>query len=158
MGRPRVSGQTYPNLLGSWSDSEHALRLDAVFQSVSRDACRTAHILVRGVSARPNQPDLQLFRPLVCLDSVLELADRRGKIWREGTVDVWLELGEINLNELIVLNPLILVKLSGVLACEVADLTPLGRSEVVVHAVVEWEEGGRCTNFGTLNDKVSQCR
>lgn len=137
------------NLLGTGGDGEEGLGLNAVVESVLGNRGGAAHVLVRGVGARADKTDLEVLGPAVGLDGILELADGGGKIGSEGTVDVGLELGEVDLDELVVLSTLVLAELSGVLAGEVTDLATLGGGQVVVHAVVEGEEGGSSTNFST---------
>lgn len=137
------------NLLGTRGNGEQRLGLETVVQSVAGDGSSTGHILVGGVGARADQTDLELLGPLVGLDSLLELGDGSGKIGSEGTVDVGLELIEVDLNELIVLSTLILTEGSSVLAREVTNVLTLGGLQVVVHAVVEGEDRGGSTNLGT---------
>lgn len=120
------------NLLGTRSDSEKCLGLDTVVKRVLGDGCRTAHVLVRGVGARSNQTNLQLLWPLVLLDSLRELADRCGEIGSEGSVDMWLKLVKVDLDQLVVLGALVLAKLSSVSASEVTDVSTLGGGEVIV--------------------------
>lgn len=137
------------NLLRSRCDSEHALGLDTVVKRILSNRGGTAHVLVRGVCAGTDQTDLELLRPLVLLNRLLELAQRGGKIWGERSVDVWLELAEVDLDEFVVLGALVFAELLGVGAGEVSDVSTLGGSQVVVHAVVEWEEGRGGTDFST---------
>lgn len=144
------------DLLGTGSDGEEGLGLDTVVESVTGNGSGTRHILVRGVGARSDKTDLHLLGPAVGLDSLLELADGGGKIGSEGTVDVRLKLGEVNLNELVILSALVLLELLGVGAREVTNLLALGGVQVVVHAVVEGEEGGGGTNLSTVL-VVSEC-
>jgi hypothetical protein len=137
------------NLLGTRGDGEQRLGLQTVVKSVTGDGSSAGHILVGGVGARADQTDLELLGPLVGLDSLLELRDRSGKIGGEGTVDVGLELIEVDLDELIVLSTLILTELGGVLTRELTNVLTLGGLQVVVHAVVEGEDGGSGTNLST---------
>lgn len=137
------------NLLGTGSDSEESLGLDAVVESVLGDGGGTAHVLVGGVGARADQTDLELLRPAVGLDGILELGDGGGQIGSERTVNVRLELGQVDLQELVVLGALVFAELLGVEAGEVTNVGTLGGGEVVVHAVVEGEDGGGGTNFST---------
>lgn len=141
-----LNGST--NLLRSWGNGEEGLGLEAVGHGILRDRGRAGHVLVRRVGARADQTDLELFRPLVGLDSLLELADGGGKIGGEGTVDVGLKLREVNLDKLVVLGTLILAKLLSIFAGEVTNGLALGGIEVVVHAVIEGEHRGGGTNFG----------
>jgi len=135
------------NLLGTRSDSEDGLGLDTVVHGVLSDGSGARHVLVRGVCARTNQTDLEVRRPVVVGDGLLELADRGGKIWGEGTVDVRLELREVDLDQLVVFCTLVFTKLLGVRASKVTNLLALGSCKVVVHAVIEGEDGGRGTDF-----------
>jgi hypothetical protein len=135
------------NLLGTGSDGEDGLGLDAVVESVLGNGSGTAHVLVRGVGARADQTDLELLGPTIGLDGILELADGGGKIGGEGTVDVRLELRKVDLDELVVLGALVLAELVGVLTGEVTDLRSFRGYKVIVHAVIEGEERGGSTNL-----------
>ena len=137
------------NLLGTRSNSEDRLGLQTVVESILGDGSSTRHILVRRVGARANQTDLELLGPAVGLDSLLELRDGSSQVRGEGTVDVGLELGQVDLDQLVVLSTLILAKVLGVGAGEVTNLLTLGSLQVVVHAVVEGEERGGGTNLST---------
>lgn len=137
------------DLLGTGGNGEQSLGLDTVVKGVTSDGGGTGHVLVGGVGARTDQTDLELLRPLVGLDGLLELGDGSGKVRSEGTVDVRLELGKVDLNQLVVLGTLILTEFLGVLAGEVTNVPALGGVEVVVHAVVEGEERGGGTDFST---------
>ena len=137
------------NLLGTGGDGEQRLGLDAVVESVTGNGGGTGHILVGGVGARTNQTDLELLGPLVGLDGLLELGEGSSQIGGEGTVDVRLELIQVDLDELVVLGTLVLTELGSVLAREVTNVLTLGGLQVVVHAVVEGEHGGSSTDLGT---------
>lgn len=108
-----------------------------------------AHVLVRRVGARSDQRDLELRRPVVLLHSRGELRDRGSKIGGERTVDVRLEFGEVDLDDLVVLGTLVglEVMLEGLGVGR--DVAALGRAEVVAHARVVGEEGGGRADFGT---------
>ena len=137
------------DLLRTRGDSEERLRLDAVVKSVTGNGSGTGHVLIRGVGARTNQTDLEVLRPLVGVDSLLELGYGGSKVRSEWTVDVRLELGEVDLNQLVVLSTLVLAELLTVAPGEVGNVLTLGCLEVVVHAVVVGEERRGGTNFGT---------
>lgn len=151
-----VSLNSRSNLLGTGSDGEERFGLDTVGHGILGNGSGAAHILIRGIRARTDKADLELFWPLIGLDSLLELADGCSKIGSEGTVDVGLELREVELDKLVVLCTLVLVELRGVLASEVADRLPLSGLEIVVHAVVEGEQGGGGTDLGTAKVAVSR--
>ena len=142
-----LNGST--DLLRARGDSEHRLGLDAVVQSVPGDGRSTGHILVRGIGAGANQTDLELLGPLVGVNGLLELGDGSSKIRSEGTVDVRLELGQVDLDQLVVLSTLVLAQLRSVFAREVTNALTLCGLQVVVHAVVEGEHGGGGTDLST---------
>ena len=144
-----TSGNSSADLLRTRSDSEESLGLDAVIKSIAGDGGSTGHVFVGRVGTGTNQTDLELLWPVVGLDSLAELRDWGGKIWGEWTVDVWLKLGEVDLNEFVVFSALIFSELLGVYTGEVTNILTLGSSKVLVHAVVEWEERGSGTNLGT---------
>jgi hypothetical protein len=137
------------NLLGTGSDGEDGLGLDAVVESVLGNGSGTAHVLVRGVGARADQTDLELLGPAVGLDGILELADGGGKIGSEGTVDVGLELRKVDLDELVVLGALVLAELVGVGTSVVTDFRSFRSCEVIIHAVTEAEKRGGRADLGT---------
>ena len=90
-----VTSDSSTDLFGTGSDSELALGVQTVFSSLTSDGSSAGHILVRRVGARTDQRNLQLLRPAVLLDSVLELRERGSKVRGERTVDVRLELGQV---------------------------------------------------------------
>lgn len=137
------------DLLRTGGDSEGRLSLDTVVESVTGDSGSARHVFVRGVGARADQTNLELFGPLVGVNSLLELGDRGGKVGGEGTVDVRLELVEVDLDQLVVFSTVILVKLLRVLLGEVTNALTLGGVQVLVHAVVEGEDGSGGTNLST---------
>ena len=137
------------DLLGTGGNGEQSARLDTVVQSITGNGGGTGHILVGGVGARADQTDLELLGPAVGIDGLGELGDGGGQIGGEGTVDVGLQLGQVDLDELVVLGTLVLTELLGVVAGEVTNVGTLGGLQVVVHAVVEGEHGGGGTNLST---------
>jgi hypothetical protein len=137
------------NLLGTRGNGEERLGLQAMVEGVLSDRGGTGHVLVRGVSARANKTDLELLGPLVGLNSLLELGDRGSKIGSEGTVDVRLQLREVDLNQLIILGALVFAKLVGVRPSELTNVLTLSGLQVVVHAVVEGEQRGSSADFST---------
>lgn len=144
-----ITGNGGANLLGTGSNSEDRLGLETVVQSVTGDGGATGHVLVRRVGARANETDLQVLGPVVVLDGLGELRDGSSQIGGEGTVDVRLEFGQVDLDQLVVLGALVLTQLLGVDPGEITNVLALGGGEVVVHAVVEGEDGGRGTDFST---------
>lgn len=142
-----LNGST--DLLGTGGDGEEGLGLQTVVKGVLSNGGSAGHVLVGGVGARADKTNLELLGPLVGLNGLLELGDGGGQVRSEGTVDMGLELGQVDLNQLVVLSTLILAELLGVLAGEVTDVLTLGGLQVVVHAVVEGEHGGGGTNLST---------
>lgn len=86
-----VTGDGSADLLGTGSDGVLACDGETVCLGFVGDGGRARHILVRRVSARTDQGDLELSGPLVLLNSLGELGDGGGEIGSERTVDVWLE-------------------------------------------------------------------
>lgn len=137
------------DLLGTGRNSEERLRLQTVVDSVLGDRGSTGHVLVRRVGARADQTDLELLRPSVGLNGVLELRDGGGQVRGERSVDVRLELGQVDLDQLVVLSTLVLAEVLGIGAGEFTNGLTLSDLQVVVHAVVEGEKRGRSTDFST---------
>ena len=137
------------NLLRTRGNGEQRLGLDTVVKSVLSNGGGTGHVLIRGVGAGSNQTDLEVLGPLVNINSLLELGDRGSKVRSERTVDVGLELRQVDFDQLVILGTLILAELLAVGAGEVGDLLTLGDLEVVVHAVVVGEERSSGTNLST---------
>lgn len=137
------------NLLGTRSDSEARLGLDTVVEGITGNGSTTSHILVRGVGARADQANLELLGPLVVLDSLTKLGDGSSQIGSEGSVDVGLELRQVNLDELVVLGALIGLETVGVGASKVTNLLALSGLEVLVHVLAEGEDGGGGTDLST---------
>ena len=145
-----ITGSGGTDLLRAGGDEEGRLGLDAVVEGITGDGGATRHILVRGVGARADQTSLELNGPVVVLDGLGELGEGSGKIGGEGAVDVGLELGEVDLDDLVVLGTLIGAELVGVGTGKVTDVLAASGLEVVVLAVAEGEDGGGGTNLGTL--------
>ena len=137
------------NLLGARGDGEQGLSLETVVHGVLGNGGGTGHILVGGVGARADQTDLQLGWPVVLLDSILELGDGSSQVGSEGSVDMGLEFAQVDLDELIVFRALILTETLSISSGKIANGTALGSLQVVVHAVVIWENGSSSTNFST---------
>lgn len=137
------------NLLRTRGNGEQRLGLDTVVKSVLSNGGGTGHVLIRGVGAGSNQTDLEVLGPLVNINGLLELGDRGSKVRSERTVDVRLELRQVDFDHLVILGTLILAELLAVGTGEIGDLLTLGDLEVVVHAVVVGEERSSGTNFST---------
>ena len=144
-----IAGNGGANLLGTGGDDESGLGLEAVVESVTGDGSSAGHILVGGVGARADKTDLELLGPVVLLGSLGELGDGGSKIGGEGTVDVGLELAQVDLDVLVVLSTLIGAELLLVDLGELGNLGTLGGDEVVEHGLVVGEDGGGGTNLST---------
>lgn len=144
------------NLLGTRSNGELRLCLEAVISCLLCDGRAAGHVFVRRVGARADQCNLEFLWPFVLLDLLSEFGDGGGEIGSEGTVDMWLELRKVlrtesemelnhvnlthNLDDLIILGTLIRNKIMGELLSILGNLRALGSVEVVDHAGVEGEE------------------
>lgn len=62
---------------------------------------------------------------------------------------MWLELAQVDLDELIVFGTLVFTEILGIRSREITNGLTLGGLEVVVHTVVEWEERGSGTDLST---------
>jgi hypothetical protein len=137
------------DLLRSGGDGESGLGLESVVSGLLGNVGGSGHVLVRGVGAGTDKSDFELLGPRVLLDLGGELGDGGGKIGGEGTVDVGLKLGEVDLDSLVVLGSLVGSQVVG----ELLGVSGLGGSsgglEVGSHSLVEGEERGGSTNLGT---------
>lgn len=144
-----VSSNGSADLLGTGGNGELGLGGKTVGSGLPGNVGRSRHVLVRRVGARANETDLELLRPGVPLDLIGKLGEGSGKVRGEGTVDVGLELSEVDLNPLVILTTLVrlkvVVKLLGVLR----NGRTVGGLEVAAHSVVEGEERGGGTNFSS---------
>ncbi|EEQ36878.1 aconitate hydratase, mitochondrial precursor [Clavispora lusitaniae ATCC 42720] len=145
-----VSSNGGSDLFGTWRDGEDRLRLQAVGSSIFNDRSSSGHVLIRGVGTRTNQTNLNFQRPAVSNSGFLHLRNWGSQIWGEWTVDVRFQSVQVNFNDLVVLTTFIssqevlLVKLG-----ELGNLRSTGSIQVVNHRVVEWENRGGSTDFGT---------
>ena len=101
-------GQAVPldggsDLLAAGSDVEGSLGLETLGQRLLHQAGHPGHVLVAGVSARPDQSVLHLQRPAVRLGSAAQLRDGGGEVGSEGPVDVGLQRAQVDLHHLVVL-------------------------------------------------------
>jgi hypothetical protein len=109
-----ILGNSSPDLFRPRGNEENRLGLDAVVESITGNASSAVHVLVRAVGAGSDQADLELLGPVVVLGSLGELGDRGSKIGGEGAVDMGLELGQVDLDQLVVLGALVLAELVSV--------------------------------------------
>lgn len=145
-----IAGNGGANLLGTRGDNEGRLGLEAVVKSITGDRGTARHILVRGVGAGADQTDLELLGPAIGLDGSGELGDGGGKIRGERTVDVGLELGKVDLEELVVLGTLVGLELVGEGVSESGNISTLGGLEVRGLLLGVIEDGSGSTNFGSM--------
>ena len=125
------------------------------------------HVFVRRVGARADETDLELRRPVVRSDGFFEFANGSSKIRREWAVDVGLEFGQVDFDELVVLGTFVLLQVLRVRPGEVTNGFAVGSAsvtdqpcayclrcpfcclrQITVHVFVEWEQGGSCTDLG----------
>jgi len=140
------------DLLRTRGNGEDGLGLQTVIEGIAGNSSTAVHVLVRGVGAGADEADLELLRPAISLDRLSELRDRRSKIRSERAVDVGLKLVQVDLNNLVVLGTLIGAEAVGVDTGKVGDLLALGDRQVLVHAVIEGEEGGSGTDFSLVSN------
>jgi hypothetical protein len=148
-GELAVTRNSGTDLLGTRGDSVDGLRLDTVVKGVTGDRSGARHVLVGGVGARSDQTDLELSRPALLLDGLLPLGKGSGQVRGEGSVDVRLELAQVDLDHLVVLGTLVGLELLGVSASKVTNVRTLGGRKVLVHGLVEGEDGGGGSNLST---------
>ncbi|KAH3664269.1 hypothetical protein OGAPHI_004621 [Ogataea philodendri] len=145
-----VSGDSSSDLLRTWGDSEDGLGLKTVRLSILDDGSSSGHVLIRGVSTRTDQTNLDLQWPVLSNRDLLHLGDWGSQIWSEWTVDVWLQGVQVNLNDLVVLTASVGGKV--VLFVDlgkVGNLRSSGSVQEVNHGLVEWENGSSSTNLST---------
>ena len=163
-----VSFKGGTNALGTGGDVEVGSGLDTSLLGGLDNALATGHVLVGAVSAATNETSRKLLGPLLLLNSLLELGKRDRKIGSEGTVDMGLEFGKVDLDQLVVLGALVgleleerilagapakVLKVLGVLV----GLLAVGGLEVAAGSLGEGEDGGGGANLGTVERNVSQC-
>lgn len=66
-----------------------------------------------------------------------------------------LKLGEVQLDQLVILCSLIFLEFGSIFAGKVSDVLALGSLEIIIHSIVEGENRCCCTNFSTLLSDVS---
>jgi hypothetical protein len=144
-----VAGDGGTNLLGTEGDGELRLDIQSVVGGLLGDECSARHVLVGRIGAGTDQSNLELMGSTISLNLSSELGERGSQVGRERTVDVGLELGQVNLDRLVVLGTLICLQvvLEGVGV--VGDLGPVGRLQVIDHTVIEGEQRGRDTGLST---------
>ena len=129
-----------PNLLRTGGDGELGLDLDTVLGSLLDDGSGAGHILIRRVGARTDERNLEFLGPVVLLDGCGKLGKRGSQIGSEGTVDVGLELGQVDLDQLVVLGTLISLEVVLEAVSVLSNVTTLGRLEILGHTRVVGEE------------------
>ncbi|KAI6748867.1 hypothetical protein HG531_007814 [Fusarium graminearum] len=102
-----VSLESSANLFTSRGDVEVSSGLEASLLGILEQTLDSGHILIGTVSAATNETSREEFRPFLLLDNLLELGEGCGQIRSERSVDVRLEGGEINGDEVVVLGTLI---------------------------------------------------
>ena len=137
------------NLLRARGDGIFRLELETRILGLGDEGRRAGHVLVRRVGARTDERHLDLIRPVVLLGFSSELGDGRGEIRREWTVDMGLELGQVDFDHLVVFRVLVRGEVVRELLGVVGDQRAVRGVEIVAHPVVEGEEGGRGADFSS---------
>lgn len=148
-GHLSISSDGSTNLLRSGGDGETGLGNESVVGSFLGNGSGTGHVLVRRVGARSDETDGELIGPVVSLDGSSELGERGGKIRSVRSVDVGLELGEVDLDDLVVFGSLVSSEVVGEGFSVLADVGTVGGIEVSSHSVVVGEKGSGGTDFGS---------
>lgn len=68
------------------------------------DRSRTSHILIRTICARANQANADVQRPAMLLRVFAELVNRMSQIRCEWTIDVRLELSQVDFDDLKIID------------------------------------------------------
>ena len=97
----------------------------------------------------PIRPTLSSSGHLFSTTASLNLEIGVARSGSEGAIDVWLKLGKIDLDELIVLRAFVFLQIVGIRFCEFPDGFSLGSFQISRHVLVEWEDGGGGANLGT---------
>lgn len=137
------------NLLGTGGDVERNLGLDTSIKGLLTETGATLHVFVRRVGTRSDETGGEVLGPFVLGDGGLEVLDGGAEIGGEGSVQLRLELIEVDLNHLIVVSTLIRDEVALVLVGEVGDAGTLGGNEVLSHALVVGEDGGGGSNLSS---------
>ena len=77
------------------------------------------------------------------------LGQRVRKVRREGSIDVWLQLRQVDLNELVILSALIWAQVLPEGVRQLGYGLPTRGHQVIIHALVVGEHGGGGTNLST---------
>ena len=137
------------NLLRTGGDSVFGLEFKTGIPGLFDEGSRARHVLVGRVGAGTDEGDLDLIWPVVFLGLGGELGDGGSEIRSERTVDVGLEFGKVDFDDLVVFGILVGCEVVRELLGIVCDHGTVGGIEIVGHAVVEGEEGGGGTDFST---------
>ena len=147
------------NLLTAGGDVEIGSRLETSLLGGLEHALDAGHVLVGAVGAAANEAGRQLLGPVLGLDGLLELGQGGGKVRGERAVDVGLKLGEVDLDQLVVLSALVGLEsevsiLGGAGAGEglkvhsvLSGLLAAGGLEVAGRGLGVGEDGGGGTNL-----------
>lgn len=137
------------NLLGTRGDGECRLELKTSVLGLGDEGSGAGHVLVGRVGAGTDEGDLDLIGPVVLLGFGGELGDGGGEIRSERTVDMGLEFGKVDFDDLVVFGVLVGNEVVRELLGVVGDHGTAGSFEIVGHAVVEGEKRGGSTDFST---------
>ncbi|KAH6609638.1 hypothetical protein Trco_002984 [Trichoderma cornu-damae] len=102
-----VALQGGADLLAAGGDVEVGGGLEARGGRLLEEALHAGHVLVGAVGAAADEAGRQLLGPPLVPDGVLELGQGGGQVGGEGPVDVGLQLGEVDGDELVVLGALV---------------------------------------------------
>jgi len=151
-GLVAVEGST--DLLTTRGDEEVRFGLETGGRGLLDQVLSTGHVLVRGVGAATYETSSEGLRPLLFADSVGELGQGHRKVGSEGSVDVRLQLRQVDSDQLIVLglavSPQQVTGTRGSNLCSgLGNVATVSSLQVGDHARREGEEGGGGTNLST---------
>lgn len=97
-----ITLQRRANLLTARSDEEISLRLQTSSSRLLNKLLGASHVLVRAVRAAADQTGAEGLGPAILLNRILELGQRRRQIGGERAVDMGLQSGEVDADDLVV--------------------------------------------------------
>ena len=137
------------NLLGAGRDGKGRLGLEAVVERLLGDAGGARHVLVGAVCAAADEADLDLGGPAVLGGRGAQLLDRVRQIGRERTVDVRLELAQVDLDHLVVVGARVgAEQRAAEVLRQLGDVRATRGRQVLGHASVEGKDGRGGANLG----------
>ena len=143
------------NLLRTRVDDELTLYLDALLVSLACHTCRTGQILIGRVGTASYQSNFYHHRIIISRTLRLHVRDRGCRIWSKRTIEMWLDLREVDFYNLVVegrwigKHLVISTKFSSVLLGKRSNLLTTRLAEIFAGILVEWEDRAGSTQLCT---------